>query len=82
MVEDRFEEIMRAVVRVDYKPTDRKRISELLDVLFISYTLSIKERAEIAEILVDYIRYDVPNRYMTLVNEIRRLISNRIEVNI
>tara|TARA_R110000744_G_scaffold140851_1_gene252157 strand:- start:217 stop:423 length:207 start_codon:yes stop_codon:yes gene_type:complete len=62
MSENDFEDVMRAVVRVDYEPSDRKRISELLDILFISYTLSIKERTEISEILVDYIRYDVPQQ--------------------
>tara|TARA_R110001592_G_scaffold37564_1_gene125157 strand:- start:221 stop:427 length:207 start_codon:yes stop_codon:yes gene_type:complete len=62
MTEDRIEEIVKAVVRVDYEPSNYKRINELLEILFLAHTFTIKERAEIAEILVDYIRYDVPQQ--------------------
>jgi len=59
---EEVEDFIKAIVRVDYEPSNYKRVNELLEVLFYAHTLSVKERVEISEMLVDYIRYDVPQQ--------------------
>ena len=53
---------IKAITKVDYEPTEYKRVNELLEIVFGAYTFTIKERVELSEILVDYIRYDVPQQ--------------------